>query len=175
MKTLRHNRILLGWFMTVLVFVMQVATPLQSATFYWAPGGDAMNDSGSFTPYYWDTTTNNWWDNDTFTDPAGLSNNGLWVNGNTAFFGNGSSAPFSVELAAPITVDGITLKYDSGTTTLKSQSAAQTLTFSGPTANINLEGSSATTLVLTAALAGNNLNVQSTGTGAGTLVLDNLF
>jgi autotransporter-associated beta strand protein len=171
MKTLRHNRILLGWFMTALVFCLQVATPLRAATLYWAPVGTATNDSGSF--YYWETTTNNWWDNDTFTDPAGLSNNGLWVNGNTAFFGNGSSAPFSVELAAPITVDGITLKYDFGTTTLKSQSAAQTLTFSGPTANINLEGSSATTLVLTAALAGNNLNVQSTGTGAGTLVLDN--
>lgn len=155
--------------MTVLVAMLQVATPLQSATLYWAPGGA----TGFGTNGTWDLTNNNWRPN---ADGTGTAT--TWSNLNdpfdTAYFGksDGSAAPSTVTLAAPITVDGITLNLNNGTTILQSQSATETLTFSGTTANINLIGSTSPRLVLTAALEGTNLNVSTTG-GNGTLFLNN--
>ncbi|MCX6839893.1 MAG: PA14 domain-containing protein [Verrucomicrobia bacterium] len=161
MKTLRHNRILLGWFMTVLVFVMQVATPLQSATFYWAPDigfGADPQEGGN-----WNTTGTNWWlgDNDTsigstLTTPMGAT---TWSSpGNhTAVFGSAGVGPTLVGITSPVTVGG--LVFDANGVFLNAASATDSLTFAGGSPTITIKGDSAgadTAVAINAALAGTN-------------------
>ena len=160
--------------MTLLVAISQISPPLRGATFYWAPLSQAENDSISFpTPFFWDLTSANWWDDLTFTDPAGVTNSGRWINGNTAYFGTGGTAPFQIELRDSISVDGITLKNDFGITSLTSQNQSRVLTFAAPTSVINLEGSSSPTLEIRTPIFGNNIVVQTNGGGFGTLRLNN--
>ncbi|MHB1083020.1 MAG: PA14 domain-containing protein, partial [Prosthecobacter sp.] len=132
MKTLRHNRILLGWFMTMLVFVMQVATPLQSATIYWTTDGTS---SGEFNGGNWDTSTANWKTTVPAGTPGGLVN---WNNG------NGDTAVFlgatNISLTAPIVLGGI--EFDADGTSINATSAANSLTFVGSSPTITIKGNS---------------------------------
>ncbi|WP_395734757.1 PA14 domain-containing protein, partial [Prosthecobacter sp.] len=162
MKTLRHNRILLGWFMTVLVFVMQVATPLQSATIYWTTDGKI---SGEFTSGTWDTTSTNW----LATVPTNTAGSQIaWnnLNGDIAAFLGAAN----ISITTPITVGG--LRFEADGTNIASSSAANTLTFTGASPSITIKGDSSslagnTEVFLTAPLAGTNgLSVQFTDTAA---------
>ena len=79
--------------MTVLVFTMQVATPLKAATFFWGPSGSATNSG------FWDTTSLNW-------GPSSPTGTTTWVNStsNTAIFtdtANVKNALALVTITAP--------------------------------------------------------------------------
>jgi hypothetical protein len=159
MKTLRHNRILLGWFMTVLVFCLQVATPLQSGTFYWAPDLDGADVDFFPDPQEggnWDTTSLNWWDSTSYDSPVGGA---AWDNGgnHTAVFGIGGVGPTLVGITSPVTVGE--LVFDADGVVLNAASASDILTFAGGSPTITIKGDSAgadTAVTINAALAGTN-------------------
>ena len=127
MKTLRRNRILIGWFMTLLVFTMQVATPLRGAIFYWAPGGIATG-SGN-----WDTTSLFWG-----ASPG--TGGAVWQNGtsNTAVLTNTAN----VRLTEAITLNALTFQA-SNAFVLAQSSTPGALNFGGTNPTITLQGSSA--------------------------------
>jgi hypothetical protein len=154
MKTLRHHRLLLGWFMTVLLFFSQAITPLQAATFYWAPdigGGPDSQEGGN-----WDTTSLNWWDSTSYDSPAGGAS---WSNlgAHTAVFGNFGIGPSSVNFTEAISVGG--LVFDSSGVNLQAFSALETLNFAGATPTITIKGDSFsgdTEISINAGLTGTN-------------------
>ena len=177
MKTLRHNRILLGWFMTLLVFTMQVATPLQSATIYWTTDGTS---NGQIVSGTWNTTTANWMT----TQPTTTAGTQVaWPNTNSsvALFGSaGNSTTQNITLGSAVTANGLQLLSTSGFV-LKSggtvASPTGSLTFvtnpTGPvTPTITLGSGSTNTAysaMVNAVLNGTDgLTVQTGNTGANT-------
>ena len=173
MKTLRHNRILLGWFMTVLVFAMQVATPLRSATIYWDTTG--VNGGGQTTSGTWDTTTANWVPN---APNATAQTQAAWVNSNASIadFGlTGSSTSQTITLGTAVTTNGLQLDNTFGFSLTSAGTVASptgVLTFAGTSPTISIGSGSTTTAYIAninAALSGNSgLTVQTGNTGTGT-------
>ncbi|MDI1314046.1 autotransporter-associated beta strand repeat-containing protein, partial [Prosthecobacter sp.] len=172
MKILRHNRILLGWFMTVLMFALQVATPLQSANIYWTKDGKISGQSGEG---FWNTSDAFW----LATPPTGSAGTLLtWDNNafNTAVF----RSAVNVTLNAPIVLGG--LRFEADGTSISTTSAANSLTFGGGAPTITIQGNSTnindTTVLLNAPLAGTQgLSLQfvdtagTAGASGGTLEL----
>lgn len=168
MKTLRRYRMTLGRFMTMLLAVWQITSPLNAATFYWdsdetaagnTVGGANLGGTGS-----WDTSTSNWWDGiSAVTDSP-------WVNGgNTAVF-TGTAAP--VYLMQNITVGGLTFNVDGYSLEPNSLfDPYERLTFTGATPTVTLASNVGATIAVP--ISGTT-GLTVTGAGAAsTLTLTN--
>jgi len=121
--------------MTVLVFSLQVATPLRAATVLWNPVGSTTTGGD------WDTTSANW----------GTGGSSLWINGNndTAQFGGASNGPpGSVSIAEAVIVGGLFIEAQTGAAIDFSLIAggfspeSNTLNFAGASPTVKLKGSS---------------------------------
>ncbi|MBL9129791.1 MAG: hypothetical protein JNG86_01235, partial [Verrucomicrobiaceae bacterium] len=124
MKTLRRNRLLLGWFMAFLVAVLQVTPPAMAATFFWAPGGDSAS-SGD-----WNLGDLNWG----LTVGTGGS---AWTNGDIAVFGDSSNpATLTVSLTQSLTAGG--LRFNTSENLLEGLDASKVLTLNGATPTIKI-------------------------------------
>lgn len=138
--------------MTILVFSMQVATPLRAATVLWNPFGSS-GGSGE-----WDTSTQNW----------GTGGMAVWNNGanDTAQFGSSGFGPSRVDIVAPVSVGG--LLFDSNDMLLIASGfdpAANTLNFAGATPTITIKGDSSLG-------ADSVANIQATLTGTQGLTIE---